>query len=421
MSYREILLMVLVLLLLSGTDKAFTTELMQDVESPTLIISATWNTTGDTLLVIGRAGTGQYQWGIWLYNQDLQLVRMFPTEDRVSAEWSPDGTRLSMGRNILDVQTLEILLTIDANSGIGGWSPDSTQVLAWTEDHLLGLFDSRTGDLVRTISVGDMFPDAVSWSPNGDYFALIQPTGETDIISAEDGRHLTMATPLEDSRGLRYPMSLRWSPNSQYFAASFTENVEPGTPGTLPNSASPRVASVIIWDVLTGEIIHKFSDFQAVIQPLRWNPHRPEELAGGTSSGLVYLWNIETGQEITTFHTLPSLTSMEYSPFGGRLIVGSWLDRQSWYDISVQESRFSQTVVHNVLEVFIPIPSLERLQSIAESCNAPIAIEQSLTASIQADRLTEFITQVEALPDDIIPSACRADLLAVAEALQAGE
>lgn len=127
---------------------------------------------------------------------------------------------------------------------------------------------------------------------------------------------------------------------------------------------------------------------------------------------------METGQEIATFHTLPALTTMEYSPFGGRLIVGSWLDRQSWHDTVIEENRLSQSVIQNVLEVFVPSPSLERLQVIAEACNAPTDVEQGLTASIQADQLTEFVTQVEALSGDAIPPACAADLIAVAEAIQ---
>lgn len=46
------------------------------------------------------------------------------------------------------------------------------------------------------------------------------------------------------------------------------------------------------------------------------------------------------------------------------------------------------------------------------------AVEQSLTADIQAGQLTDFVARAEALPVGVIPPACAADLIAVAEALK---
>ena len=46
-----------------GADWMDAFEQVQDQETPPLIASAVWNPAGDRLLVIGRAGTDQYQWG----------------------------------------------------------------------------------------------------------------------------------------------------------------------------------------------------------------------------------------------------------------------------------------------------------------------------------------------------------------------
>ena len=168
---------------------------------------------------MGRGQPGH--WAVWLYDAEGKHppVEVLSYEEPVSAHWSPDGSRFTVGRNIVDAQTLDITLTLDAVSGIGGWSPDGTQVLAWTDDTLLGLFDTTTGELVRTVSVGDERPDAVGWSPNGEYFILIQPTGKADIVSADDGRHIT-TIPME------YPMGLRWSPDSRYLAAGLLNRLK---------------------------------------------------------------------------------------------------------------------------------------------------------------------------------------------------
>ncbi len=290
MGYKRVLLKLiwtatLVLLALPGTPALLSA---QDAEMPTIITAVKWHPRGEGLLVAGRAGPGVF--GLWLFDTDMRLVRFFPTENSVSADWSPDGTRFSMGRKILDARTLEVLLTLNANSGIGGWSPDGTQVLAWADAHHLGLFDSQTGDLARTVPIGEMMPEGVSWSPNGAYLALLQPTGTTDIISAEDG-HQIATVPME------YPVGLRWSPDSRYLAAGFLTIVEPGTPNTLPYAPSPTIASVVVWEALTGSVIQTFSGLPALPLNLRWHPHKPE-LAGGAGEGLIFIWNIETGQQV---------------------------------------------------------------------------------------------------------------------------
>jgi WD40 repeat protein len=379
----------------------------QDAEMPTIITDAKWQPLGEGLLVTGRGGPDVF--GLWLFDTDMQLVRFFPTENLVSADWSPDGTRISMGRNILDSQTLEARLTIEANSGIGGWSPDGTQVLAWADEHHLGLYDSHTGALVRTIPVGEMIPDAVGWSPNGAYFALLQPIGRTDIISAEDGRQLA-TVPME------YPIGLRWSSDSRYLAAAFTTIVEPGTPNTLPDAASPTIASVVVWEALTGTITQSYNGLPAVPLRLRWHPHKPE-LAGAASEGLIFIWNTETGQEAQIYRTIAELTSLGYSPFGGRLIVGGWLERQSWYDTQsfpmARQVRWSQPVVANTLETIVLDSSIEQLQSIGRQCNVPINVLNRLNA---LDRVPEFVTEIRA--NNQIQRGCAAELLALAEALQ---
>jgi hypothetical protein len=77
-----------------------------------------------------------------------------------------------------------------------------------------------------------------------------------------------------------------------------------------------------------------------------------------------------------------------------------------------------QTLAGGAVRIVVPAPSLERLQAIADACSAPAAVEQSLTADIQAGQLTDFVARVEALPVGVIPPACAADLIAVAEALE---
>ncbi|MBW4437804.1 MAG: WD40 repeat domain-containing protein [Pleurocapsa minor GSE-CHR-MK-17-07R] len=395
---RRLLTVVLMWLVVGSGVQA------QDMEPPTIISDVRWHPRGEGLLVTGRAGPGVF--GVWRFDTDLQLLTMLRTENLVSIAWSPDGMRFSTGGEIRDARSLELLLTLNANSGIGGWSPDGMQVLAWADELSLGLYESRTGELLRTISVGEIVPDAVSWSPNGAYFALLLPTGITNIISAEDGRQIA-------SIPMAYPIGLRWSPDSQYLAAAFYTEVEPGTPNILPYALSPTIAFVMVWDALSGSVVQEFSGLPALPLEFSWHPQRPE-LAGGAGEGIVYIWNIET-EEQELFRSLSALTNLEYSVFGGRLVVGSWRENQVAFDTQPFEMASPieqvQDVVPDTLVLIVPDPSIERLNAIAAACDAPVS------PSID---MTDYITQVEALPADSIPPACAADLVAVARALEGG-
>ncbi|MBK9124559.1 MAG: WD40 repeat domain-containing protein [Chloroflexi bacterium] len=386
-------------------------SLAQADETPEIVIEIKWHPRGEGLFVIGRGSPGV--WGLWLFDTNLQLVRFFQTESQISADWSPDGTRLAMGRDIRDVQTLDVLLTLSSRSGIGGWSPDGAQVLAWVDERNLGLYDSNTGALVRSVPTGEMIPDAVLWSPDGEYFALLQPIGRTDIISAQDGRLIT-TVPME------YPIGLRWSPDSRYLAAAFLTDAEPGTPNTLPYAPSPKIAFVTVWETLSGGTVHTFSGLPAVPLRLRWNPQKPE-LAGAAGEGVLYIWNLETGQQMEIYRPILALISMDYSPYGGRVIVGSWKSRQVIYETQpfamANSVRWSQDIVADVVRVVIPDPSLELLESVESAC-VPITVADVLPAARESaqdlNRYAELVRE-----NTEIGPGCRADLLAVAEALMA--
>jgi len=67
----------------------------------------------------------------------------------------------------------------------------------------------------------------------------------------------------------------------------------------------------------------------------------------------------------------------------------------------------------------VPAPSLKLLDTIAKQCNASPEVEQSLTTSITSNQLEALTSTVESLTAEQIPPACAADLIAVAQALEA--
>lgn len=177
---------------------------------------------------------------------------------------------------------------------------------------------------------------------------------------------------------------------------------------------------MVIWDV---EQHTQITTLQAEVPDnffsIDWDNH-DERLAVVTGDFVIQVWDINTGAVLYESPPFTSYTA-EFSPYGGRLAVSN-LSLPAQQVSGEIDSTLTQNNARifgkGVVQIIVPTPSLERLQSIAEACNTPATIEQSLTASIEADRLTEFVAQVEALPENTIPPACRADLLAVAESIQ---
>jgi hypothetical protein len=113
---------------------------------------------------------------------------------------------------------------------------------------------------------------------------------------------------------------------------------------------------------------------------------------------------------------------MSLSPYGGRLVLGDAAPTSDLAAIQAS-SDVIQTLADGAVQIVVPAPSLDRLNAIAELCVrdalTPMLEVMDLTARpVSEITLSDFIAQVEALPDGAIPPACAADLLTVAAAIQ---
>jgi hypothetical protein len=195
--------------------------------------------------------------------------------------------------------------------------------------------------------------------------------------------------------------SVTWSPDGTQLATGDSEGL------------------VHIWDANNYNIVGTFYGHTDDIVSVDWNPTVPQ-VASGSLDGSVRLWDVTTGSEVQQIQSSLFINTTMFSRYGGRLAFsGSFQTNDSVLQgASTILDSVGEILAGGAVQIVVPSPSLERLQAIADACNAPAAVEQSLTASLQADQLGTFITQVEALPENNIPPACAADLIAVAEALQ---
>jgi WD40 repeat protein len=378
----------------------------------TPVLSLTWKPDGSRLAVTTRDR-------LQIYDQNLQLVQELALEGRTAStvDWSPDGTKLVVGRQILDAETLAVLLTIDTEVNLGGWNRDGSQVWTLAPDSMgIAIFDAESGNLVNTISVDGTLITGAEWSPDSTRFATLFHALDTLVILDVSSGEISATYPQAVAPG-----PLEWSPDNTRIAGSTQVVVEVGTPGSVPAANNALLFEVYVWDAATGQVLNRFSGLPEYPQHLQWHPDGVE-LAGGASNGAVFIWDTSTNQQVDYFLSSAPVTNMQYSPFGGRLAVGS--NPAQLQNISPERrippdtTAFVQRPADIALELFVPTPSIHDVEYIIEACDVPSDVEQSLTTDLQANDLNAFIAEVEALPEGTSPPACAADLIAVAEALQ---
>ena len=383
-------------------------EVTAQSNDPTPVYAVSWRPDG-TRLAIGAGNNLQ------ILGEDFQVIQSQVMRETVrSIHWSPDGQRIIVGRQILDAETLSILLTIDTETNLGQWSRDSLQVFTLAADSMgISIFDTVNGSLIKTISTGGTIIDGAVWSPDNTRFATVFSAANAVVILDVASGGIVANYPQTVSPG-----SLAWSPDGTRIAGSTLVEVETGTEGSVPSANGAVLFEVYVWDAHTGQVLNHFSRLPEYPHVLRWHPDGIE-LAGAASNGGVFVWNTTTNQQEDYFLSSGVATRIEYGPFGGRLAVGTNPAQLVYVSPERRVASSSRTSAQNVpnlgLEIVVPNPSLERLQTIAQHCNLPNNLSEMLNTP---EQLPTFVTQLRAANNPQISSGCSADLLAVADALQ---
>ena len=359
-------------------------------------------------------------------------------------DWSRDGQFIAVGYTtgfveVWDADTHQQITLIPFSDVVNDvvWHPENTRLLAIgggePGNHLafVHVYDIITNEIELEFEAGSSI-SGLSWNQDGSKLAvasnpIVRFAGSTEIIvwDMTNEEPTLRLLPMSDGNFT----DIEWSPDNQYIAAGLTDS------------------TVRIWDVVRGEIIQTLQGHTAVVQSVGWNPDSTQLVSTAiTLDRRVKIWDFITGEtitsadiewggsvvwspdgeqiavygvgivtffeaeslsEIVTIQTDPTQRQVVYSPYGGRAVFA-----------------INRDVVDG-LQVLVPNPSLERLKIIAEMCIRDSSdlteIEISILSSVMIEQLPNLIEQVELLPEDAIPPACRADLLAVAEALQALE
>ncbi|MFB3785688.1 MAG: hypothetical protein ACE15F_04890 [bacterium] len=148
------------------------------------------------------------------------------------------------------------------------WSPDGRILAAGSADHAIRLWDTGSGELIRTLE-GRVF--SLAWSPDSQTLASVSSGDHIRIWDAETGILKRILKGHKES-----VFSLAWSPDGQILASGF------------------RDWKISLSHAGTGELLRTLEGHTDRVYSLAWSPDG-KILASGSADHTIRLWNIETG------------------------------------------------------------------------------------------------------------------------------
>lgn len=367
--------------------------------------------------------------------------------------WSIDGKRIAISvNNIVEVldDTNTLLYTLkghaDTISSVS-WSPDNSTIATGSYDQTINLWNANDGSLVKTLIGQNDVITAVIWSQDSQRIIssgfdnqpnlVVWDVAKGNILSRHTGGTMVDASFSPDGTKFAYvnPLSVYILDTTSYEIIA-TSPIVACCANVItsivwdPNSSKLATGSqnglVTIWDGNNAKQLEQFvantafnpSSEKITSLELSWVRDVRFSLDGNTilsisGDGTLYEWDIAT-RTIIRNEQIPPIAVGAFSPFGARL---SYLNA-SMLDASNNPTLQSLDTVSN-FNVIVPFAAPERLQAVTQACGVEARIEESLTAQIAANELESFIIEVSTLTDAEIVPGCKADLLAVANALVA--
>jgi WD40 repeat protein len=409
MKYKYILAIVLLWMFIPSNVQAAQTTVKLSWH-PHLDIIAVTDSEGDVTLIDAVLGD--------VLNEFAGTITGNPT-NYDKAAWSWDGRYLALIRDF-DVEIWE-----------RPWSRTDAKLVSTYQYYQQ-----------PSLSEPDVYPRALTWHPNNEWIATVIG-GYIDVWSIDQNVLLYRFTGYQVGT-----LDLQWNDE-----------------GVFASGGSLGLG--IIWDIETGEPHHYYNTFirgrvqSAVITTLDWHPDG-NLLALGTEDNSIRIWNTQSGDgssyaddtsSLTTRpfypNQLPPILSIKWSPDGKyiassdedgnlriyeadtrelvqsvEIALGSQIHSVSWSPFGgrlafsaktgivpkgVSSIRVA-TLASGDVRVFVPLPSLERLNTLIKQCTK---IKTEIT---QTHQLPYLLTELEKVTET--SASCKEDIRAMAAELQ---
>ena len=235
--------------------------------------------------------------------------------------FSPDGRRLavatSMGVWLYDAETFDELALLTGHKEeviVVAFSPDGTKLASGSGFHfpgILKLWDVKTGQNINTFQVERGSTDSISFSPDGKMLAWANRMWDVDT-----GQQLDI---LHDDK----LFDVAFSPDGKVLA------------GTGVNIVKRMGAGIIkLYDVETGQLLNTLTatrqtildEWTKRVESIAFSPDGQMLASASADDGTLKLWDVETGQNTTTFTEKQGNDNsmcVAFSPDGTKLASGS--------------------------------------------------------------------------------------------------
>ena len=225
--------------------------------------------------------------------------------------WSPDGQRVAAALDRTTVESWDALtgkniltypvagksdtpgsLTVNYVTNVA-WSPDG-RILAVAESHAIYLFNARTAQLIRSFTPPALAASDGPTSPLAATASTSQPAP------------LSSAAPLSGGNVFG---NVSWSPNGQYIAVVYNGPWH----GTF--------STIFIWNASSGALVKSLSGFSLNIESVSWSP-RENLLAAlgydGDKASVAKVWDTTSWRIVKQY---PNTFAFDWSPDGAWLAL----------------------------------------------------------------------------------------------------
>jgi WD40 repeat protein len=236
-----------------------------------------------------------------------------------TAVWSPDQTRILTASDdetsrVWDAVTGDLLFTFEHDDLVISalWSPIGDRILTitngdWDVEGVLNIWDSRTGELIRSIPLGvGRFWEA-DWSHDGEQIIVSNRSGITGVWDALTGEMLFTLAGHKVCGSRSCTVGVRaWSPSGDRI---LTQDLEGGFQ---------------IWDAFSGESILQFRGHSDRTYSADWSPDG-DRIVSASSDGTIKVWNAADGTELHRLEGhIGRIDVAAWSPSGDHIVSASY-------------------------------------------------------------------------------------------------